>query len=231
MYDYENLDVNQWRSVLKIRQRALCAYTMAAIKYEDLPAAEELVAKELETQLTPDELDVLQNALIKPELTILHSWNPQPDEMQGDDQPDEGEQERSQEDELMDREDASNAGLLLNNVVDMNNTLIKIWLLGIAKNSNERDTKNVLNVLALMNDSSFLLSFVLDSIARGYKDLALALVANVRSNTDVVISALHRDFDVTLLMPPDFPDFERDFISTQDMLLRSLQRLDNADLN
>ena len=229
MYDYENLDVSQWRSVLKIRQRALCAYTVAAIKYEELPAAEELVAKSLETQLTPDEIDVLQNALMKPELRLLHNWDRVPDDAPTDGLPEE-DMDKAPEEEMMDNEDTSNAGLLLNNVVDMNNALIKIWLLGMGKNANEKDAKNVLNILSILNDSSFLLSFVMDTIARCYKDLALALVVNVRANTGLVMSTIHRDFDETLMLPPDFPDFERDFINTQDMLLRSLQKLDNADL-
>ena len=229
MYDYENLDVSQWRNVLKIRQRALCAYTVAAIKYEELPAAEELVAKSLETQLTPDEIDVLQNALMKPELRLVHSWDHSTNDAPADVLPDE-DMDKAPEDEMMDNEDTSNAGLLLNNVVDMNNALIKIWLLGMGKNANEKDAKNVLNILAILNDSSFLLSFVMDTIARCYKDLALALVVNVRANTGLVMSTIHRDFDETLMLPPDFPDFERDFINTQDMLLRSLQKLDNADL-
>lgn len=229
MYDYENLDVNQWRNVLKIRQRALCAYTVAAIKYEELPAAEELVTKNLETQLTPDELDVLQNALIKPELRIIHSWDQRPDDAPAEDMSDE-DMDKAREDEMMENEDTSNAGLLLNNVVDMNNAIIKIWLLGVGKNANEKDAKNALGILAILNDNSFLLSFVMDTIARGYKDLALALVVSVRTNTGLVMSSIHRDFDEALMLPPDFPDFERDFINTQDMLLRSLQKLDNADL-
>ena len=229
MYDYENLDVNQWCSILKIRQRALCAYAIAAIKYEELPAAQELIDKSLEKQLTADELDVLQNALVKPELNITHSWDEQ-NEGTADEPPIDSDMDAPDENELMDREDASNAGLLLNNVIDMNNALIRIWLLGAAKTSNEKDVRNVINVLATLSDNSFLLSFVMDTIARGYKNLAMALVVNVRANTNLIMSAIHRDFDVTLMLPQDFPDFERDFISTQDMLLRSLQRLDNADL-
>ena len=73
-------------------------------------------------------------------------------------------------------------------------------------------------------------TLVMDTIARGYKDLALALVVSVRANTGLVLSSIHRDFDEALMLPPDFPDFERDFINTQDMLLRSLQKLDNANL-
>ena len=229
MYDYENLDVNQWCSILKIRQRALCAYAIAAIKYEELPAAQELIDKSLEKQLTADELDVLQNALIKPELKITHSWDEQ-NEAVADEASTDSDMDAPDANEMMDREDASNAGLLLNNVVDMNNALIRIWLLGAAKTSNEKDVRNVINVLATLSDNSFLLSFVMDTIARGYKNLAMALVVNVRANTNLIMSAIHRDFDATLMLPQDFPDFERDFISTQDLLLRSLQRLDNADL-
>ena len=224
MFDYEKMDMPQWREVLLMRQKALFTYICAAVKYEDLPAAKELVEQYLEKHLSPDEIDVLQNALIPPELTISHSWQDSNEQ-----QPEETEYERMGENELLDREDASNAGLVLNNVIDMNNAMLKLWLMTMAKNIGPRETKTALGIVSSLSDNSFLLSFVMDAIARGYKNMALALVGLVRSNTLVMFSTIRRNFDVLLIMPQDFPEFEKDFVSTLDMLLQSLEKLDSTE--
>ncbi len=224
MYDFEKLDTREWQEVLRMRQKALRTYTRTVVLYDDLPAAEELVEQHLSASLSEDEMDVLKNSLVPPEMKLKHNWENRGDEPAMDPQ----EEANYQENELMERGDASNAVLTLNNVLELNNSFLQQWLRTMAVHGTMKDCRNYLAVIDLLSDNSFLLSFVMDAVLRHYKSMAIALVSCARSNIFSLLAFIRRNFNVAEVLPPDFQIFEADFICMAEELANCLEKLDNG---